>query len=148
MGTLAIALAQAAEPTLTDSANQVSNTIWFATLGFGAFALLLVGIIQFVTSGQTDGEATTFVPFARTYGLIVIATLAAALTLSTIDLDSKTGAFALLGTIAGYLAATAGGKSLGSPPGGNGKGGEGGSGKNMPEGERRTAEVPPREAVI
>ncbi|MDP9331597.1 MAG: hypothetical protein M3P11_13310 [Actinomycetota bacterium] len=81
---------------------QVSDTIWFATLGFGAFALLLVGVVQvYRTRKQQDDRLVSFVPFARTYGLIVIATLAAALALSNIDVDAKTGAYALLGTTIG-----------------------------------------------
>lgn len=131
---------------------QVSDTIWFATLGFGAFALLLVGVVQvYRTRKQQDDRLVSFVPFARTYGLIVIATLAAALTLSNIDVDAKTGAYALLGTIPGYLAATATGSGSSSPPGGNG--GNSGEAGNEPGGDKKQPPVdhpdsPGREAVI
>lgn len=126
--------------------------IWYATLAFGAFALLLVGVIAIVLAryrrqGTQTGDAgqdendepasATFIPFARTGGLIVIATLAAALTLSNIDVDAKTGAFALLGTIAGYLAATATGKTRRGDDGGGGGDGGGGAGDDTGGGGQR-----------
>jgi cytochrome c biogenesis factor len=42
--------------------------------------------------------------FLKGYGLILVATLGAALALSDAPKADKTGAFTLLGTIAGYLA--------------------------------------------
>jgi hypothetical protein len=148
---LAAVVAQTSTPTPAVPLEE-TDSIWYATLGFGAFALIVVGVGAYVlartesspshASAVEGGEpqSSTFVPFARTGGLIVIATLAAALTLSNIDVDAKTGAFALLGTIAGYLAATATGRRTGSNgpdgPNGGGGGGAGGQGRSPASGEK------------
>jgi hypothetical protein len=68
---------------------------------FGAGSLLVVGVLQGIRLIKGGKFSATF---ARVYGLILIATLAAALVFANVDGASKTGAFTLLGTIAGYLA--------------------------------------------
>lgn len=75
-------------------------------LVFGGAALFLVLISLLHRNWGRRGRKVFVSQFGRVYGLIVIATLAAALALSAVDDEAKSGAFALLGTIAGYLAAS------------------------------------------
>lgn len=72
---------------------------------FGVIALALV-LLAMLHRNWKRGDGKIFtVTFGRTFGLIVIATLAVTLALTSVDTEAKSGAFALLGTIAGYLAA-------------------------------------------
>jgi hypothetical protein len=84
----------------------------FDVLLFGLGALLANMIVMLLRLRGTSGNDRAFTPtYARVSGLIVIATLAVALALSTVEIAAKTGAFTLLGTVAGYLAAGVGTKT-------------------------------------
>jgi hypothetical protein len=93
MASAVYAFAQASE-----DAEKVSYS---PILWFGGIALVVVAVIQGVRVFKGGSFGATF---ARMYGLILIATLAAVLVFADVDDESKTGAFTLLGTIAGYLA--------------------------------------------
>jgi hypothetical protein len=77
-------------------------TSYRAFLWFGALALVLLFLLQGIR--MLKGGLFS-VNFSRVFGLTLIASLAVALVFATgISDDAKTGAFTLLGTIAGYLA--------------------------------------------
>jgi hypothetical protein len=93
--------------------NTESTELFIATLAFGLLALATTACVQIV---KGKGLSSNFV---RLFGLLFVATLAAAITFAGIDSETRTGAYTILGTIAGYLAGSgpitsgreAGGKS-------------------------------------
>ena len=79
----------------------VSSSSYKSILWFGAAAMAMVALIQAIRimkGGQFSAN------FTRLYGLVLVATLGAALVVANVDTDARTGAFTLFGTIAGYLA--------------------------------------------
>lgn len=68
---------------------------------FGGIALCLLSVLQLVRILKGGQFSTNFVVV---FGFILIATIAAALVFADLDSASKTSAFTLFGTIAGYLA--------------------------------------------
>ena len=114
-----------------------------ATLAFGAFALIVLGVVQASRFKQVKGAR--FSPeFATSYGLILVATLGGALALSGASSETTTGAFTLFGIIAGYIAGTKAKDPVTPPPGGPDKPPPpGGSGGNPPDGGPDGGPPPP-----
>jgi len=73
-----------------------NNTFLIATLVFGLFALLATTLVQ-----KCD-KVTVY--FTKLFGLVFVATLAVAIVFADIPSDTRTGAYTILGAIAGYLA--------------------------------------------
>lgn len=76
-------------------------------LMFGGVVLLIFGVIYVIArlapaNGLTG--ASSFVTFARLYGLVTVAVLAVTIAFAAVADEARTAAFAVLGTIAGYLA--------------------------------------------
>ena len=86
-------------------------------LVFGGVAMLAIVALQAIRMVKGGLFSANFI---KAYGLILIATLGSALIFADADADAKTGAFTLLGTIAGYLA----GAGKKAPDGGQSSGGE------------------------
>lgn len=96
-------------------------------LVFGGAALVAVAVLQGMRILQKGAFSANF---TRLYGLVMIATFASVLVFADVDEQSETGAFTLLGTIAGYLA----GAKPTSTGSGAGGGGDGGGGEPNEEG--------------
>lgn len=126
-----------------------SDVIWWILL-FGFAALLCLVIIQVHRNSGRKKKILTPV-FGRVFGLTVIATLAAALTLANVATADKSGAFTLFGTIAGYLAAgvgTGSAKASGGTPKPAAPGTPGASGTtDAPEGGAPEGEAPEEQQV-
>src|SRR5687767_438003 len=83
---------------------------------FGAGAVVICSAVYFffdprpkrrerTAAGLVQYQRRQFnITFARLFGLLTVAVLAAALAESALELELATAAFTLLGTIAGYLA--------------------------------------------
>lgn len=85
-----------AQATANGSSDDLTGNL-IGILAFGGGALLvLTGVYWF----RRRMNAT----FARMYGLVLVAVLAVALAFADVQDEARTAAFALLGTIAGYLA--------------------------------------------
>jgi hypothetical protein len=75
-----------------------STEVCIAILVFGSVSLLAVAVIQVsLRRGMTKN-------FVKLFGLLFIGTVAGAITFTGIDSGTRTGAYTILGTIAGYLA--------------------------------------------
>ena len=82
-----------------------------AILVFGAAALLMLAGVQGVKFWRKPDARFTG-SFTKSYGLILVATLGAALVFAGSSIKDANGAYTLLGIIAGYLAtAKLGGKA-------------------------------------
>lgn len=104
--------------------SSADNTdLFIATLAFGVLALGGTVAVQIIKGRGLTGN------FVKLFGLLFIGTLATAITFAGIDSETRTGAYTILGTIAGYLA----GSRVGPAPGGGGGGTD--PGKNEPQGE-------------
>lgn len=97
---------------MADATTSSSLTYW-PILVFGAFAML--GIVGLQAYRMTKGGKFS-ANFVKAYGLILIATLGTVLIFADVTSEAKTGAYTLLGTIAGYIAGT--GKQTVAPQGG------------------------------
>jgi hypothetical protein len=84
------------EKTVEAAASSGNNTLLIATLAFGAIALLFTSIVH--------KKKSVTVYFVKLFGLVFIATLAAAIVFGGLDEETRTGAYTILGAIAGYLA--------------------------------------------
>lgn len=96
---------RATDPSLGDGgANLVQGTdlLWFGGVILLVFAIVYVAARLAPAKGLTG--PSSYVTFARLYGLVSVALLAVLLTFSSVADDARTAAFAVLGTIAGYLA--------------------------------------------
>ncbi len=89
-----------------------STELFIATLFFGVLALGATAAVQIFKKRGLTGN------FVKLFGLLFIGTLATAITFAGIDSETRTGAYTILGTIAGYLA----GSRVGPNPGGGGGG--------------------------
>jgi hypothetical protein len=78
--------------------NSESTELFIATLAFGVLALAGTAVVQ-----GLKGRALT-ANFVKLFGLLFIGTLATAITFAGVDSETRTGAYTILGTIAGYLA--------------------------------------------
>lgn len=94
----------------------MDSAMW-PILIFGGVAMLAIVVLQAIRMSKGGLFSTNFI---KAYGLILIATLGSALIFADADANAKTGAFTLLGTIAGYLA----GAGKKSADGGSSGGGE------------------------
>jgi hypothetical protein len=99
---------------------------YWTILLFGAGAMLMLAVLQYLRWRREEKRLFSF-SFLKAYGLIMVATLGAVLVLTDVQSEARTGAFTLLGTIAGYLATTPGGdgqgpvRSANQDPAGQGK---------------------------
>jgi hypothetical protein len=84
------------EKTVEAAASSGDNTLLIATLVFGAVALLFTAMVH--------KKKSVTVYFVKLFGLVFIATLAAAIVFGGLDEETRTGAYTILGAIAGYLA--------------------------------------------
>jgi Na+/H+ antiporter NhaD/arsenite permease-like protein len=92
----------------------MSNIGWVIWFGAGALVVFSLVYFYFDPRARPKDSAQVTQPqprrrhfnitFARLFGLITVAVLAAALAESKVELQLATAAFTLLGTIAGYLA--------------------------------------------
>ncbi len=71
---------------------------------FGGATLVVFALIYWFSFNKNLGRRTLNVTFSRLYGLITVAVLGVALAFAAVGEQSRTAAFTLLGTIAGYLA--------------------------------------------
>lgn len=91
------------ETTTTDSSAGIDlNQTVTGVLIFAGAAVLVFAVVY--AFGRWRFKSTLNITFARLYALMVIATLAVVVTFADVPTEAKTAAFALLGTIAGYLA--------------------------------------------
>jgi hypothetical protein len=81
-----------------DDVNSQSTELFIATLAFGVLALAGTALVQ-----GRKGQALT-ANFVKLFGLLFIGTLATAITFAGVGSETRTGAYTILGTIAGYLA--------------------------------------------
>lgn len=72
------------------------------TLIFGFSALMAATCVRL--SGKKEGREEFGVYFVKLFGLLFVATLAIGIVFVKIDAGARTGAYTILGTIAGYLA--------------------------------------------
>ena len=93
-----------------------STELLIAVLAFGALALGATAGVQIVKGKVFSAN------FVKLFGLVFIGTLATGIVFADIDTDTRTGAYTILGTIAGYLA----GSRVAPTGGGDGTGGAGG----------------------
>lgn len=115
-----------AQTETTTAAESASDTALLWLLIFGGSALLVFAIIYAVQRLLRRGSFN--ITFARLYGLLAVAILAVGLAFAELGGESKTAAFTLLGTIAGYLAgAKPTETSVGLPPAAADQGADGGS---------------------
>jgi hypothetical protein len=87
-----------------------NTDLFIATLVFGTTALAGTAIVQGLRGRALTGN------FVKLFGLLFIGTLAAAITFAGVDSETRTGAYTILGTIAGYLAGSRVGQSGGGTP--------------------------------
>ena len=85
-----------AKPVLTTHLDETKLLI--VILVFGAIGLITTAVVQTRKNGLTP------IYFVKLFGLVFIGTLAAAIVFVHIDSEARTGAYTILGTIAGYLA--------------------------------------------
>jgi hypothetical protein len=78
--------------------NTDNTELLIAILAFGVLALAVSAVVQ-VLKGKTFSAN-----FVKLFGLVFIATLAAAIIFADVENEARTGAYTVLGTIAGYLA--------------------------------------------
>lgn len=98
--------------------------LWFAGAILVTFAAVYISGRLFKPRGLTG--AATFATFSRMYGLIAVAVLAVLLAYTSVPDEARAAAFALLGTIAGFLAGASGPSKTTTTTPGDGKGkGEG-----------------------
>lgn len=91
-----------ATDTLTAGSISVAQLLLFAGVVLAVFAVVYVLARLKQAHGLTG--AASYATFARLYGLTTVAILAVLLAFSNVAAESLSAAFALLGTIAGYLA--------------------------------------------
>jgi hypothetical protein len=118
--------------TVVGAAARTASLSYRPILWFGGLALAFVGGVQLIRSFRGESFSVTF---ARLYGLIMLATLASVLVFADVDSSAKTGAFTLLGTIAGYLAGA-------RPTGGGGAVDDDGDGDGGDDGGEGPARAP------
>lgn len=92
----------------------MSNIAWVVWFGSGALILFSAVYFFFDSRASTKRAAAGAkgelkrrpfsITFARLFGLLTVAVLAAALATGSVPMELGTAAFTLLGTIAGYLA--------------------------------------------
>lgn len=74
------------------------------------------GVYLLVHRGQGDlKDSSAFATFGRLFSLITVAVLAVLLAFAEVGEEARTAAFAVLGAIAGYLAAATIGKTTATP---------------------------------
>jgi hypothetical protein len=96
-----------------DSDNTVE--LFIAILAFGLISLAIAAAVQVL-------KGNTFSPnFVKLFGLLFVASLATAITFAALDSETRTGAYTILGTIAGYLAGSRGTETGGDATDENGK---------------------------
>lgn len=81
-----------------DDVKNGSTELFIATLTFGLLALTGTAVVQGLKGRALTGN------FVKLFGLLFFGTLATAITFAGIDGSTRTGAYTILGTIAGYLA--------------------------------------------
>jgi hypothetical protein len=86
---------------MTNAAAAGGAGSYWPLLVFGVLAMALLAALQWVRF-QKGGKFSA--SFMKSYGLIMVATLGCVLIFADATSEAKTGAFTLLGTIAGYLA--------------------------------------------
>jgi len=84
---------------VAEADGSLTQLLWFGAATLGAFA-----IVYWFSFNKSLGRRTINVTFSRLYGLITVAVLGVALAFAAVGDESRTAAFTLLGTIAGYLA--------------------------------------------
>lgn len=103
-----------------------NQTLMIATLAFGFLALMGAAAVRMIDKKEFG------VYFVKLFGLLFIGTLAVAIVFADLEEGTRTGAYTILGTIAGYLAGSK------VPP----KGGDGGSGDEGEDDEEPTPVAP------
>jgi len=83
------------------------------TLGFGALSLILVSTLQSIRILRGGTFSKNFMVL---FGMVMISSLAAGMTVMSLPSAPLTAAFTLFGTIAGYLAGTRLGNEGGRVP--------------------------------
>lgn len=91
-----------------------SDLLWF-----GVVALVIFGVVFLVTRLRKPASKKTaaYVTFARLFSLLTVAILATMLAFATVGEEARTAAFAVLGTIAGFLAGAKGTTTSTTQPG-------------------------------
>lgn len=87
-----------------------NQTLMIATLAFGLLSLVGAAGVRIF------GKKEFGVYFVKLFGLLFIGTLAVAIVFADLEEGTRTGAYTILGTIAGYLAGSK------VPPKGDGEG--------------------------
>ena len=79
-------------------------------LWFGIVALVIFGVVYLVTRlvRPASTKPAAYVTFARLFSLLTVAVLATLLAFAAVGEEARTAAFAVLGTIAGFLAGAKG----------------------------------------
>lgn len=99
--------------TATTTTTTGVNTDLVGVLALGALALIIFAVVYL-------REKQVSATFARIFALIVVAALGVGLGFASISDASRTAAFTLLGTVAGYLAGTKTQTSPAKPAAGHG----------------------------
>jgi hypothetical protein len=107
-----------------------STTLLIAVLVFGGAALIATAIVRIWMD-----EKEFDVYFVKLFGLLFIGTLAVAIVFVELSDETRTGAYTILGTIAGYLAGSKVPSTSGGSQPADGGGGEQGTPKTVSEHE-------------
>ncbi len=107
--------------------DNTDETLLIVVLAFGAVALAGTAAVAIIRNRLSTN-------FVKLFGLLFVATLATAIVFADIEDDTRTGAYTILGTIAGYLAGSR------AVPSGEG-------GKKNKEAPARAAGTPPESSL-